>query len=106
MATDLDKMSKDELMKLRKDVDRALDGVSDRERKAALDAAEKAARDHGFSLSELSGPATKKGKTKSKSPAKFRNPENPDQTWSGRGRKPDWFKSAENAGKDVSKFAI
>ena len=26
-------------------------------------------------------------------------PENPDATWSGRGRQPDWFKSAIAAGK-------
>lgn len=29
--------------------------------------------------------------TKAKAPAKFRNPQNPELTWSGFGRKPNWY---------------
>lgn len=34
--------------------------------------------------------ATRRGKA----PAIYRNPENPRQTWSGKGDAPDWFKNA------------
>lgn len=29
-----------------------------------------------------------------KGKAKYRNPDNPDQTWTGRGKKPNWLKGA------------
>lgn len=107
MTLDLDTMSRSDLEKLRKNVDKALSTVAERERRAALAAAEKAAAAHGFSLSELTGTSSGAGKrTKAKSPPKYRNPANPDQTWSGRGRKPGWITEAEAAGRPVSDFAI
>jgi len=33
----------------------------------------------------------RKLKTGKKLPAKYRNPANPEQTWSGKGRPPEWF---------------
>ncbi len=32
-------------------------------------------------------------------PPKYRNPEDPSQTWSGRGKRPAWFKEALAKGK-------
>lgn len=106
MPLDLNEMTRKELNQLRRDVEKAIDTLAAREKKAALQAAEKAAAEHGFSLAELAGFAGKKGAAKSKSPAKYRNPENPDQTWTGKGRKPDWFKAAIEAGKSESDFEI
>jgi DNA-binding protein H-NS len=37
-------------------------------------------------------------KTKKKAEQKYSNPANPEQTWSGRGVKPEWFKSAKAKG--------
>ncbi len=37
---------------------------------------------------------------------RFRNPKNPDQTWAGRGRKPDWLVKALKGGKKVEDFAV
>jgi DNA-binding protein H-NS len=34
----------------------------------------------------------------SRQPAKYRNPANPAQTWSGKGRRPVWFLEAEKKG--------
>jgi len=104
MTIDLNTMSRKELQKLGKDVEKALGTLEKRERKAALEAAEKAAADHGFSLAELAG--SKRGKVQAKNPPKYRNPENADQTWSGRGRKPAWFNAAEASGADITKFEI
>ncbi len=104
MAIDLNSMSRKELNSLRKDVDKALATLEQRERKAALEAAERAAAEHGFSLSELAG--LKKAKASSKNPPKYRNPQDPAQTWSGRGRKPAWINEAEAAGTDISDFEI
>lgn len=106
MEFDLDSLSRSELEQLRTGVDKALSTLAERERKAALEAVESAAREHGFSLEELTGVAPLKGKRKAKNPPKFRNPANPSETWTGRGRKPQWIKDAQDAGKDIAEFEI
>jgi DNA-binding protein H-NS len=37
---------------------------------------------------------------------KYRNPANPSETWSGRGRKPHWLEQQLQAGRQLSEFAI
>ena len=37
---------------------------------------------------------------------KYRNPSNPSETWSGRGRKPHWLERELTAGRQLSEFAI
>jgi DNA-binding protein H-NS len=38
--------------------------------------------------------------------AKYRNPQNHDETWSGRGRRPAWFLAAVAAGTAPEDLAI
>ncbi|MGR3503066.1 H-NS histone family protein [Pseudaestuariivita sp.] len=97
----LDAMSKEELLDLRNQVDKALKSVDARKKTEALKAAEEAARAHGFSLDQLT-----KGKGGATSAPKFRNPDNPNQTWTGRGRKPGWFTQAIDGGASESDLAI
>ncbi|MDE2753204.1 MAG: H-NS histone family protein, partial [Gemmatimonadota bacterium] len=60
------------------------------------DAVEKIARKHGLTVSEVLG---KKRKSRtSPVPAKYRNPGDPSQTWSGHGRRPAWFREATENG--------
>jgi DNA-binding protein H-NS len=37
---------------------------------------------------------------------KYRNPEEPSETWSGRGKKPRWLATALNSGHKIEEFAI
>ena len=37
---------------------------------------------------------------------KYRNPNNSDETWTGRGRKPTWLVAALDEGKELSDFYI
>ncbi|MFD3190936.1 H-NS family nucleoid-associated regulatory protein [Sedimentitalea sp. HM32M-2] len=107
MAINLKAMSRKELNQLKRDVEKALVDAEQRERREALKAAEKAAAEFGYSLNELSGDVKKKGGGQAaKSKPKYRNPENPEQTWSGRGRKPQWIHDALEKGVDVSEFEI
>lgn len=100
-------MSRQELMKMRGEIDRAIASVGDRDKRAALKAAEAAAREHGFSLSELAPLTATKGRGRGTgAPARYRNPDNPDQTWSGRGRRPRWINEAEAAGRPLSDMRI
>ena len=100
---DLEKMSKEELEQLKKDVDKALKTVDARQKAEAKRAAEQAAREYGFSLDELVAGQTGKG---NKGVAKYANPADPTQTWTGRGRKPNWVNDALAAGKSLDDLAI
>ncbi|WP_377508676.1 H-NS family nucleoid-associated regulatory protein [Octadecabacter sp. R77987] len=109
MTNDLSKMNRKALEKLASDVDKALRKIEKQELKAARAAAEKAARAHGFSLAQITGatPAAKKvKKAGAKSAPKYANPANRDQTWTGKGRQPDWYKSAIAAGTPADDMAI
>jgi DNA-binding protein H-NS len=97
-------MSLEELKSLRTKVNRAIDSFEDRRRKEALAAADAKAREFGFSISELLDSGKKGGATPR--PAKYRHPENPDLTWTGRGRQPQWFKDAVEAGTEPDDLLI
>ena len=43
---------------------------------------------------------------KEPSPPKYHNPENNSQTWSGRGKRPQWFKDHLNSGKTPEDMLI
>ncbi|ABQ13559.1 H-NS family nucleoid-associated regulatory protein [Dichelobacter nodosus] len=45
-------------------------------------------------------------KTASKRPPKFANPDNPEQTWSGMGRQPDWYKAYIDKGGNEKNMLI
>lgn len=114
--TDYENLSRKELMALRANIDKAIASVGDRERRDALKAAEAAARDHGFTLDELvpliggsKGRGRRAAGATSSGPvnaARYRNPENPEQTWSGRGRRPRWIHEAEAAGRSLADMEI
>lgn len=106
MAVKLDKMSRIELIDLRKGVDKAILESDDRDRRDALSAAEQAVAKYGFSLSDIvGGKGRGKGK-RGKAAAKYRNPSNHEQTWSGMGRKPHWIHDALSSGADITDLEI
>lgn len=104
---DLENMSKDELVKLKSEVEKAIASAEKRALQNARRAAEKAAAEFGFKLEELTG-AEKPRATAAKKAgvAKYRNPEDDSQTWTGKGRQPQWFKDALAKGVDPSKLEI
>lgn len=106
MTLDLVTMTRSDLEKLKTDVEKALVTVKDRERKEALIAAERAAAEFGFSLSEITGPGQGGKRGAVSGVAKYRNPENPEQTWTGKGRQPAWFKEALSEGVDPAEMEI
>lgn len=101
---DLDALSLAELKKLQKDVTKAIDTFEDREMKAAAAEAEALLRTRGFTLAQIMQMGIAKPKTKVA--PKYANPTNPDQTWTGRGRRPQWVSDALDAGKTLDDLAI
>lgn len=109
MNADLKSMTRKELEKLRKDVDAAIQTVESRELKMAHEAASKAAADYGYSLEDITSmqSTSRRGKgTRTVSAPKYRNPSNPDQTWTGKGRQPEWYKSEMANGVDPQTLEI
>ncbi len=114
MKPDLKSMTRKQLEKLSADIDKALARVTRTEMKEALAAAEKAAKAHGFSLSEIAPggrPAETPKKKAAKKPKKsgiprYANPDDKSQTWTGKGRRPDWFLAAMEAGKSPDDLAV
>lgn len=104
-SINLDTLSLSELKSLQKDIAKAIADFSDRKKTEAMAALEAHAKELGFSLAELTG-AKKTRKSSGPAGAKYRHPENPEVTWSGRGRQPGWFKAAIDAGKAPETIAV
>jgi DNA-binding protein H-NS len=104
-SIDLNTMTLAGLKQLQKDVQRAIGGFSKRIRQAASSALEAMAQEFGFSLSDLMG-VRKKRKSLGIGGPKYRHPENPEITWTRRGRKPGWFAAALAAGTKPEAPAI
>lgn len=103
-AIDLDKMDIKELKDLNRRITKAIDQFDSRKKNEAMKALEALAQEHGFSLSELIGVSA--GKTRKPADAKYVNPDNPGDTWSGRGRKPRWAINALMNGKTLEDLLI
>ena len=103
---DLNALSLAELKKLSRDVEKAIASYEDRSKAAAMAELEAKAKELGFSLAELMGGAVKPRKARAAATTKYRNPKDASQTWSGRGRKPQWFADALKAGAQPSDLAV
>lgn len=100
---DFETMSLDELKRLKRDLDKAITNFDERRKAEAKRDLEAKAREYGFSLSELL--ETKNTKRGTVEP-KYSNPNNSDQTWTGRGRQPIWYREAIEAGTDPDELKI
>ncbi|MDO1528265.1 H-NS histone family protein [Fulvimonas sp. R45] len=60
----------------------------------------------GYSFEDIFGQGRAKRRSTGTVAPKYRNPANPEQTWSGRGKRPRWFNDALKAGKKEKDLAI
>lgn len=95
---ELDELELGELEQLKQDVESAIEAAKARRRQEALAAVRAQAKEYGFELSELVGNVKQTKSGRAPAVPKFRHPENPSLTWSGRGRKPAWFTEALGRG--------
>jgi DNA-binding protein H-NS len=103
MSINLEQMSFKELSTLKSELDTAMIKAKSRERREALKAAEDAVAKFGFTLADVQG---RKSTAKEPLAAKYQNPADASQTWSGRGRKPKWVHEALANGADMSALEI
>lgn len=99
----LETMTLEELKKLKRDVEKAIETYEVRKMAEVRETLEAQAKEMGYSLEEVVG-ASKAKKTKRL--PRYRHPQNPTLTWTGMGRKPNWFIEALEAGFDKEDLKI
>ena len=101
-SVNVDKLSLKELIDLEAKVERAITVAREREHMELKQDLAAFAEKRGFSLRELFGGGGK-GKV---SAAKYANPDDRSQTWTGRGRKPNWLIAKVKKGAKLEQLAI
>ena len=103
-AINVDKLPLKDLLELEVRVKKAIGTAREREKSEVRQEMMALAAKRGLSISEVFGGArASKG---SKVAVKFRNPDNPDDTWTGRGRQPKWLVAALKKGAKLDDFAL
>lgn len=124
MTRDLKNMTIKQLESLGRRVEKRLETLRQKELLATRKELEKRVqRDHGISLEELMAVTSQSSSRRKKSPSpsnvakfpntpktpgqpRFANPADEEQTWTGKGRRPDWFVQAVEAGKSPEELMI
>ncbi|MDX2204870.1 MAG: H-NS histone family protein [Hyphomicrobiaceae bacterium] len=88
-------MSHAELVELRAEIDRLIADKQASEKVVLRQQLAELARAKGFSLEDVVGKSRKRGAV----PIKYRDPKNPENTWTGRGRTPRWMVAATKGGR-------
>src|SRR5690349_25127082 len=89
----LEKMSFAELAEMEAQIERLKSEKQNAERNALRQRLVDVAKEHGFDIHDLFG----KGRTGSVA-VKYRDPKNPENTWTARGRMPRWMAPATKGG--------
>ncbi len=103
--TDLAELSEEELKEMMDNAAKALKQKQESKKKEVMAQIRQMAASIGMSVSfhEAGKESSRKG---IKVPPKYRNPANPEQTWTGRGVAPKWMQELIAAGHDKSEFEI
>jgi DNA-binding protein H-NS len=106
MATiNVEKLSLKELLDLEGRVQKAISSARERDRAEIKQQVEAMAADAGFSISELFG-GRGAGRGGKGTAVKYANPDNRMETWTGRGRKPNWLVAKLSKGAALEDFSI
>lgn len=103
---DITSLSYTELDDLKKDIDKQKKAVENENRKNAKKELRTVAAKYGYTLADLFGSPAKHPGSRKTVAAKYRNPANAEETWSGRGKSPRWLVDQEEAGKKREDFLI
>jgi DNA-binding protein H-NS len=103
--TEYNNLSEDELQAVIQNAEKALKEKQSIKRKEVILQIKELADSIGVTvdIKDNETSSTRKGK---KVAAKYRNPENQNQTWTGRGVKPKWMQLLVNSGHDKADFLI
>ena len=103
MDIDLDKLDLKELKQLKNKVDAAILSYEERNLQKIREMVQEQLKGTGIKLEDL---VDKSPKSKRTVAPKYSHPENPDLTWTGRGRKPKWVIEHLDRGLDLDNLLI
>jgi DNA-binding protein H-NS len=104
-AVNVERMSLREINDLEVKIAKAKSAAREKAKSDIKDKIDRLVDGTGFTVAELYGFATR-GRGRSKSAAKYANPENKSETWTGRGRKPNWLVARLKKGAKIEDFSI
>lgn len=104
----IEKLSLKELLELEARVAKAIAAAREKERAELKRKVAEMAETHGFSVNELFGGVRggRGAKSKSVGVARYANPDDRSDTWTGRGRKPNWLLDRLKKGAKLDDFSI
>ncbi len=105
MQTNFNKLSESDLADVIAKAEQELQARKDKKRKEIIAQIKQLAASIGVTveISEFGRKSSRKGQ---KVPAKYQNPNNPSQQWSGRGMKPNWLKELVDQGHTIEEFEL
>ncbi|WP_170565444.1 H-NS histone family protein [Ruegeria atlantica] len=107
MTIDISGLNAAELKKLAAKIEKRTVEVEKETLQTALKEMRAIADKLGVTFEDVIALHSGKGKkTATKAAPKYANPDDPSQTWTGRGRKPAWLKAALEAGKSIDDLMI
>lgn len=105
VAVNVEKLSLKEITDLEAKIAKAKSQAREKAKADAKAKIDRILEMSGFTLAEVYGLPTR-GRGRSKSAAKYANPDNRAETWTGRGRKPNWLNARLKRGAKLEDFAI
>lgn len=106
MSTDLHDMSEAQLASLLENAQKALRQKQEGKRKEIITQIRELATSIGVTVEISDGAKSVSTRKGSKVEPKYRNPNNHDETWTGRGMKPRWMQALIDQGHDPLEFSI
>jgi DNA-binding protein H-NS len=103
---DLSKMSSSELRNLQEQIKRELKSREGADKQKAREQIFAIAQAVGVPLKELLGSSLPRSGKGGKVEARYRNPADGSQKWTGRGRQPKWVKDWVDGGKSIDDLRI
>ncbi|WP_431257533.1 H-NS family nucleoid-associated regulatory protein [Roseateles chitinivorans] len=113
-TVDVSKLSYAQLLELSRELEHKITEKRDEELKVLVDGIAKKLEAAGFSVDEAlvalqpyaSGAKRKTTQAGATAPVLYRDPSNPGNTWSGRGRAARWLSDYEAAGRKREEFKV
>jgi len=106
MSQDLSHLSLEELHALAARAQKALEDKQKESRRAVIAQIKELADSIGVTVTITDGDRPVSYRRGGKVAPKYRNPHNPNQTWTGRGVKPRWLAALISEGRQAEEFLI
>lgn len=108
MKPDISNLSVAELRKLTDEAGALIESKKEQELDAAYDKITEIAASVGVTLDELVARGNKSAKSANRKPVapRYRNPQNQQETWTGRGKQPRWLAAKLADGAKLEDFLI